>query len=157
MGYGKLLGWKNSVNKCKFLFVGLNPSHVRFLGLEFAFGGPQGDNQGVGKRFIDLLQKAEIFDDIYFTNLVKCSSLTNEINLNNVKNCICYLSEEIDILQPNIVIALGKQVFDIINVFFKECKINIVLKTTFHPSWVFRYKKLSEENYLAIIKSICDS
>ena len=35
-GYGKLIGWKGSTKKCRFLFVGMNPSHKRYPELEFA-------------------------------------------------------------------------------------------------------------------------
>jgi uracil-DNA glycosylase family 4 len=155
-GYGKLLGWRGGIKKCRFLFVGMNPSHIRFPNLEFVFGGLTGDKQGVGKRFIDLLKKVEIFEEIYCTNLVKCSSSTNEINLENASNCIGFLLEEFDILKPEVVIALGTQVHDVLLEFFRNYSINAKLQQTWHPNWVFRYKKVSEEKYLDIIKEICE-
>jgi len=154
-GSGKLLGWGGTVEQCKIMLVGQNPSHARYAGLELAFGGPAGDNQGVGKRFIDLLKSIDIFDKIYCTNLVKCSSVTNEINLDNAQNCIGHLIEEYDIVKPKIVIALGKQVFDTLTTLFNNYSICAKLFQTYHPSWIYRYKKVTEEKYYKIIKEIC--
>jgi uracil-DNA glycosylase family 4 len=155
-GYGKLYGWLGGSKKCKYFFVGMNPSRSRFANLEYAFGGPD-DSVGKGRRFTDCLKSFEIFEELYCTNLVKCSTATNDITDINARNCMIHLLEEIDILKPEKIIAMGKKVYDSLFIILKENKIDIKLYNVFHPNYVYRFRYITEEKYKETIKEVLKS
>jgi very-short-patch-repair endonuclease/uracil-DNA glycosylase len=70
-GYGKLYGWKGGTKKCRFLFIGMNPSYNRFPGHEYAFGGVEG-SPGSGRKFNELLKETGMFEEIFCDNLIHC-------------------------------------------------------------------------------------
>jgi uracil-DNA glycosylase len=151
-GYGKLLGWPIVNKKINIMIVGMNPSNKRYKNLQYTFGG-NGESFGTGFKFINLLKKLKKFNDLYITNLIKCSTPTNKINAGNVNNCIIHLLDEIDIIKPDLIIALGSDVCNSLKIFFKNNNINIRLIQIFHPNYIYRFNKMSEENYLNLFKS----
>lgn len=153
-GFGKLYGWRGGIKKCRFMFVGMNPSHNRFAGHEYAFGGIDG-SPGPGREFNKLLKETGIFDEIFCDNVVHCSTSSNSINDLYSKACFSFLFEEIQVLKPEVIIAMGKQVFEILLSFFKENNIQIPLKSIWHPSYVFSYQRSSREKYKTLILEAC--
>jgi len=150
-GFGKLYGWKGGTNKCRFLFIGMNPSHNRFQNLEFAFGG-RDENQGPGKAFVNTLKESGVINEIYVTNLIKCSSSSNTINETWINCCILHLLNEIEILRPTKIITMGSQVYDFLSVYFTNNNIQIKIQNIWHPSYVFSYRRVSKEQYIKKIK-----
>lgn len=153
-GFGKLYGWKGGRKKCRFLFVGMNPSYNRFTGHEFAFGGIEG-SPGPGREFNNLLKETGIFDEIFCDNLIHCSTSTNAINDTWSRACFSFLLEEIQVLKPKIIIAMGKQVFEILLDRCRENNIQIPLKSIWHPSYVFSYQRSTKDEYKAFILQAC--
>ena len=73
-GYGKLYGWLSSA-QCKFMLIGMNPSHNRFSGHEYAFGGTEG-SPGPGQKFNQLLKEIiKQWPDVVFMNTVSLSEI----------------------------------------------------------------------------------
>lgn len=153
-GYGKLYGWSNGISKCHYLFLGMNPSHSRFPGHEYAFGGIEG-SPGAGQKFNILLKEAGVFDKIFVDNIVHCSSLSNSISLSQSLQCFEYLQEEINILKPIKIITMGRQVFEMLNILFVEHGIKIPTTNIWHPSYVFSYQKETPEKYKEMIIKSC--
>jgi uracil-DNA glycosylase family 4 len=153
-GYGKLYGWIGGRKKCRYMFVGLNPSYNRFPNLEYAFGGPN-QNQGAGKEFVSMLKRINFFEEIYCTNLVKCSTTTNDVSYENMQSCFSFFLLELEILCPEKIIAMGKKVFEGLFEFLSEKQIKIPLEFIWHPSYVFSYRRKSEICYQEKIESIC--
>lgn len=152
-GYGKLYGWKGGTKKCRFLFVGMNPSYNRFPGHEYAFGGIEG-SPGPGRKFNELLKETGIFEEIFCDNLIHCSSQTNEIKLHWAQACFVNIVDEIDVLKPELVVSMGKQVFDFLTILFRDNNIKIPLKNIWHPSYVFSYQRVSKDKYKEMILEI---
>jgi uracil-DNA glycosylase family 4 len=153
-GYGKLYGWSNGISKCRYLFIGMNPSHSRFPDHEHAFGGIEG-SPGAGQKFNSLLKEAGVFDNIFVDNLVHCSSLSNSISLSQALQCFEYLQEEIKILKPIKIVAMGRQVFEMLNILLIEHNIKIPIMNIWHPSYVFSYQREKPEKYKEMIVKVC--
>lgn len=126
-GFGKLYGWRGGMKKCRFLFLGMNPSHRRFEGHEYAFGGRDG-SPGPGKKFNDLLKESGLFEEIFCDNIIHCSSTTNEIKNHWAQACFPHLFDEINALKPEKIIVMGRQVFEMLLKLFEENNIQIPTK-----------------------------
>lgn len=100
--------------------------------------------------FLDLPKK-EIYSQIAHTNLVKCSTKNETEKLNKKSMMACfkkYLLEEIKILKPKVILALGKEVYNFLKKYQYEFNLPIVYIK--HPSYF--YKKSEEKNILSKIK-----
>lgn len=94
-----------------------SPSQILVIGIEpgstelrkgVAFSGPG------GKRLKSWLSKiglgnddATLFANIYFTSLCKCKNDKPNTIPKAVRNCFPFLQQQIDILQPRLVLTLG--------------------------------------------------
>jgi DNA polymerase len=148
-GTGKLLGWFGG-STADFMFVGMNPSHNRFPGLQYAFGG-KGYDQGTGVEFVKLLEDVGVLERSYVTNLVKCSTESNQISKDQIIACEENLRDEIELVKPKVLIAMGRLVSQFIkrNVQFYEFLIynSIELKEIWHPNFVYSYGRHRIEEY----------
>jgi len=153
-GYGKLYGWRGGQKKCRYMLVGMNPSYNRFAGHEYAFGGVEG-SPGPGKKFNGLLKEAGIFEEIFCDNVIHCSSSTNEIQMSWAQACFSHLVDEIDALQPEKIITMGRQVFTMLSDLFREHNIEILIKNIWHPSYVFSYGRSTPDEYKKTILRAC--
>jgi len=153
-GYGKLYGWRGGSKKCRFFFVGMNPSYNRFAGHEYAFGGIEG-SPGPGKKFNDLLKETGLFEDIFIDNLIHCSSDSNQINFESAQCCFEHLKSEIDVLEPEKVVTMGRQVFNFLAKLFGDNNIKIAMENIWHPSYVFSYQRATPEEYKTMILKVC--
>lgn len=154
-GYGKLYGWRGGEKKCRFLLLGMNPSYNRFAGHEYAFGGRDG-SPGPGKKFNSLLKETGIFEEIFCDNIIHCSSSTNEIQFSWAQACFSHIIDEINVLQPVKIITMGRQVFNMLNVLFKEHDIQLPIENIWHPSYVFSYQRSTPEEYKERILRVCN-
>jgi len=150
-GFGKLNGWGGK-SKIKYMFIGLNPSYRRFKECVDAFGGEQ-SCWGTGKEFVDILKELKIIDNSYVTNLVKCSTMNNKVNEDQMGNCLMYLLEEIELLKPEKIIALGKDV----QTFLKNSEnfSSNGIYYIYHPNYVFSYNRSLLTEYKQEIQKIC--
>jgi uracil-DNA glycosylase family 4 len=151
-GFGKLLGWKGGNKLVKYMFIGLNPSYNRFPNIKYAFGGRDFE-EGTGVEFIKILKDIGILEDSYVSNLVKCSSTDNDIKREYVEQCLWFLKEEVEIYQPEKIIALGKKV----DLYIKE--LNVIPEwydyhTIWHPNFCVSYARNRLPEYINKIKEI---
>ncbi len=110
-----------SCNKCelsksrnKFCYGNGNPNAKLMLIGE----GPGADEDRTGKVFVGragqlltrMLKAIDLQrDDVYITNIVKCRPPNNRNPLQKEKeSCIPYLEEQISIIQPKLILLLGK-------------------------------------------------
>ncbi len=125
--------------------------------LMFVGEGPGYDEDIKGKPFIgragQLLTKIITvmgFDrkDVYITNVVKCRPPNNRNpQLEEMEACKEYLFEQIECIQPRVIVALGKVATDFfipgsVSISAMRGKFhlfrNILLMPTFHPSYLVR-------------------
>lgn len=152
-GFGKLTGLKsNDCKKVDYVFVGINPSALREAEITKVFDVSE-KHKNAG--FVRILKELGIFNKSYITNIVKCSTHFNsDPTENQVKSCFTNnLTEEIAILRPKKVIALGKLVHEKIESFRNKKSDNYFfqLKQVYHPSYCFGYNKISYDQYKQII------
>jgi hypothetical protein len=103
-------------------------------------------------EFYKLLKKYG-FQEAHITDLVKCKSSAGEIKDEEIENCFPFLEEEIRILKPKLIVAVGEKVHEVLKK--KEIK-DIRLKKIMHYSYAFRYKKEKklEEEFNELAKEI---
>ena len=137
-GYGKLYG-KMFGEQILFFLIGQNPSYRRFSQSEYAFGG--NDNKGgFGDNFCKMLEELDILKYCYITNIVKCSTNNNEkFSYESLKECSKYIIEEIRILNPKKIIALGNIVYDSLMLLKIGSLFNKELIKMYHPNYYFSY------------------
>jgi uracil-DNA glycosylase len=94
----------------------------------------------------------EIYKNVARTNLLKCSTIDEQQTLNKCKDAVdtcynTYLLNEIEIMQPKILLALGREVYNYLN------KKNLLMPIIYikHPS--YPYKKNEEKEILIKIKN----
>ena len=93
----------------------------------------------------------EIYKYVAHTNLLKCSTIDEQLPLNKCKEAVntcfnTYLLNEIENMQPKILLALGREVYKYL--YKKDLKIPIIYIK--HPSYY--YKKNEEKEILLKIK-----
>lgn len=174
--------------KCEFLVKSRNKvvpgygnynSSVMFVGL--APGRNGADITGVpftrdrsGRLFQEMLTAVNISSGVYITNLVKCNP-KDSFNRNRtplkdeIKNCIDYLCEEIAIIEPKVIVCLGKIVTEVLvgstvknflGIHMNPSKIGEIWYIPFiHPAYVIRgaYNKSKyQEDFLKLSKFVND-
>lgn len=100
---GKVMGYGDGAN---VVFVAMNPSWFRhgfYCFKENDFGG--------NKLFHDALTEVGWDrDNVYVTNLVKCSTFKNDpLEEHHINMCNKYVMKEISLWKPKLIVPLGKQ------------------------------------------------
>ena len=93
----------NGPNSCSLMFIGEAPGlNEDKLGIPFV--------GKAGKLLNKLLENVPIYrDDIFITNVVKCRPPKNRDPLpNEVRSCKVYLDQQINIVNPRIVVSMGR-------------------------------------------------
>jgi uracil-DNA glycosylase len=154
LGYGKLLS-RQFTEKPKIMIVGLNPSHERWPGLVFHYGGfctfhNKYDNKA-GHKLLQILNELNVLDLCYITNIVKCSTTSNQVTEDNMDICSQHLIQEILYTSPKLILATGKQVFDFISrIDIGDVKLEFIN----HPNYYFTYNKSKVKEYIIGITAV---
>lgn len=143
----------------KVIFVGEAPGRVDNPDLrELPF---------VGNKSSDLLLDAVYenwkngYDDVYVTNVVKCNPPMNrKPEEDEIKACSRWLEEELALVRPKVVVALGRTAANWFGVseglnrardkeyIYKGC----LLFVKFHPAYILRFGPRAELQYKAEFK-----
>ena len=123
----------------------------------------------VGNRSSDLIMDIIYglwphgYDDVFITNIVKCNPPQNRTPTEKeVRLCSCWLREELKIVQPKVIVALGRTAANFFgieeslnNARFKdylwEGKILFVLP---HPAYALRNGPRAVEQYKQLFKRV---
>jgi len=147
--------------KAKIMFIGEGPGAE-----EDKTGRPFVGRAGklLTKIILNVLELTR--EDIYIANIVKCRPPNNRVpTIEEAQTCKIYLLKQIDIINPEILVCLGKTAFMyLMNIDlpiskvrgqlfeFKEKKVI----PTFHPSYLLRNPSAKKEAYkdFLLIKSM---
>jgi len=152
----KIYGEVDRCTKCKISLLSVNQSRSKLRGIEKAsklfFVGQnpsfwrKGDrdlySSASGKFFIKVLKDAGLDrESVFVTNLVKCSTPENRIPTDQeIRRCSEYLIREIKVVNPKIVVPLGK-----ISCRFFDAKVGVFTKWRnyrifglYHPMFCLR-------------------
>lgn len=156
-------------SKCQIFWVGLSAKMVYNKN-----DTPLSPNTNTG-HIIHRIE--ESYEDVvsYKTNLVKCVPLSDSKkirypNRKEIKCCIDYLQEEIEVLSPKIVFLLGEKVcssiskhysiefekWDSFNYSYKLIN-NVYYVPIHHPSYIHVYKRKHVNLYIESIQQVIDS
>ena len=146
----------NSCTACKlyknrkidYIYRGNQKAKIMLIG---EAPGETEQNEGIpfvgrsGKLLDSLLEKAglDIYEDIYITNIVKDRPPDNRKPFyDEIVRCAPFLLHEIEIIQPKLIITLGKSSGDWFNQ-YKEYEINHYYEDKkwlplYHPSYLLR-------------------
>lgn len=99
---GKVVGYGQKTN---IFFVAQNPNFNRHGAREALKACDYGSN----KMFAELLKEARLNrDDVFVTNLIKCSTYKNEQSpAEYIDKCEKWIRTEIETLQPRIIVPMG--------------------------------------------------
>jgi len=88
-------------------------------------------------------------NDCFFTNLVHCHPERNRASTEEEKeNCWPYLAEEIDIIQPRVIVSLGKDAQWAVNKYINERECNFIYIKYTHPASLLYGAPESKPNYI---------
>lgn len=151
-GYGKLCGWRGS-DDVDFFFVGMNPSYRRFANIKYAFGGSSFD-KGTGVEFVKILDGLGVKNRSAIDNLCHCSTESNSISALNALNCFPFLLQEIKLLDPIKIIAMGDRTFDFIEQLIETNSVRLLSKLVkiHHPNFAISYRRDLLNDYILEIK-----
>lgn len=101
-------------------------------------------------------------EDVYITNIVKCKPPNNRIPFpNEVNLCKAYLTKQIELVNPRIIVALGDSTLSyLLQEDMEISKVrgqtfsyrNITLIPTYHPSFLLRNPSSKKESYIDMLK-----
>ena len=135
--YGGVMGFFGTD---EVIFVGQRPS---------TGGGVFPDK--VGLLFYNLMKEYG-FGDAHLTDLVKCKGLAGKVSAEQIDNCLQYLKEEIALLKPKLIVALGNDVFNVL----RKLELPTPLEKVTHYSDKFKRAKETFEEGLKRIKKLAD-
>lgn len=107
------------------------------------------------KILIEYFSKYELdISRLWITNIVKCSVTDN--NPNNVEkafsNCKHFIVEEIEKVNPKILVPMGTVTFDLLLDLIHEFKLDQKVYKIYHPNAISYNPKLKEKFELQILK-----
>ena len=133
-------------DRCDVMWVGLSAKRV---------------NDTNSGKIIELIEQELPNLKFYKTNLVKCLPLDENNKLRyptpkEMQACINNLLLEIEILNPKIIMVLGKLTFNFIEKYFMKNNIDkskiIYIE---HPSYIYVYKRKYIDDYINKVVDIC--
>jgi len=117
--------------EAKYMIVGQNPGG-RGKGSQYQTAWSEGQTP----EFLNnVLKQAGIYLDCWFTNLVLCSTENNSITTKQANTCIANLEYQIQLINPDIIFALGEVAAKTITKKFPNKKVIEVA----HPTYIKRF------------------
>ncbi|MCK9398615.1 MAG: hypothetical protein M0Q51_01300 [Bacteroidales bacterium] len=97
------------------------------------------------------------FGECYLTDVVKCGKAKGKPTNENIDNCLKYLKEEVRLVNPKVIIAVGKTFYIQVapnkrkpvefDRFIREkLQTQIPVISTHHYSYIWRYKKIKDSD-----------
>jgi DNA polymerase len=160
IGYGNIYS--------KIMFVAINPGFI-IKKLQTKDVSPFGlwtesekNAKHSGIFFRKFLKKLNMTkEDFYITNLVKCPTYKNRpVFLNEIQNCNRYLEQEIQLMKPKLVVALGQSAAASFNIPIHNkviIKNAVYYISIWHPAYILRNNFLFDKwlnNFKEAIKKI---
>jgi DNA polymerase-3 subunit alpha len=144
--------------RSKIMIISLNPSNNRRGNR--VFGVQDNINHSIVES---MLKKVNLtFDNVYITNILKCSTENNKIDTEILPLCIKNkLIHEISIVDPELIICLGETVSNFFGIDFRG-NTNVIkngdyiIAKAYHPSYYARKNGEGAENNFLEFKKIID-
>jgi len=107
------------------------------------------------KLFYRLLRKHG-FEKAHLTDITKCrKKVREEVSLEEISNCLVYFKEELAIIRPKVIVALGNKTYTMLKALLPALgTLDVQLEKIMHYSYVSRFKK--EDEYDDQFKNLKD-
>jgi DNA polymerase-3 subunit alpha len=144
--------------RARIMFVAMNPSNKREL------GGHRGNeifgaNDKVHYSIVNEMLKGVNLtrDNVYITNILKCSTSDNKLDPAVLPNCITQkFLHELEIVDPELIICLGNEVAQLFGLISTNYSINkngdYLVAKAYHPSYFARQGGKGAEKALEHLK-----
>lgn len=93
-------------------------------------------------------------ENSYITDIVKCGVPNGKPSLFKLENCLSYLKEEIILVNPNVIVAVGKTItlqngnkritYNFADLLQRYLGNTIPITWIYHYSWIYRYHRHNE-------------
>lgn len=132
--YGRAITYPDPIKHCRIMVVGQSPSSDRELDEK----RPTLRDSDGAILFNRILKELKLnVDDFYHTNLIKCTSREVEGKEGSADNCFpFFLEQEIEQVNPEIIIALGTKVYGYLK--SKDINKKFDLREVYHPAFILR-------------------
>jgi DNA polymerase len=153
--YGKgVIGYGNLDSK--LFFCGEAPGH---LGCGRTGKPFMGDRSG--EMYFKALKESGLeYDQVYTTNIVKCCPLANRTPIKEeIENCRIWLKKEIDIVNPRIIVCLGRTAANwfglrqslnsLVDIYNYEGRL---VKVLYHPAYPLRCGSQAVLQWITLFK-----
>jgi DNA polymerase-3 subunit alpha len=131
--------------RARIMFVGMNPSNKRCS--TTVFGGEDDRHKEIVNKMLAAVKLTR--DNIYVTNILKCSTSDNKFDKSLASVCAHKLIDEIAIVDPELIICLGKDVSEMFGIGLKSEVVNngnYLVGSAYHPSYFLRGNDGAENN-----------
>jgi uracil-DNA glycosylase family 4 len=137
------------------MIVGLNPSRTGHNESGTPFRTKTGSLTPSGRPLIEALGALGVqLEDLYFTELTKCHAPDNRPTPREIAACLPYLVEEVRLLGPKMVVALGRRVEQEVECVARDH--GIAVAEVKHPSYVQRFLARRPGYYRARLRRMLD-
>ena len=138
--------------RARIMFVGMNPSNKRCS--TTVFGGEDDRH----KEIVDAMLKSVNLtrDNIYVTNILKCSTADNKFDPELAQRCMGKFIDELAIVDPELIICLGHEVAKLLDIdpsiVHASKNGSYLVARAHHPSYYLRQGGKGAEKALENIK-----
>lgn len=105
--------------------------------------------------------------DVYITNIVKCTSINNQVSIEHVNYCSSYLDKQIELIKPKLIVTLGESAYNYFtndSTPFNEIRGKVISSNnydvicTYEPSFLLRNPSSKKEAFqdMLTIKNIME-
>ncbi len=150
--------------EAKILFVGESPSSVEESTKQLFIGR-------TGEILTNMIEKVLLIprSEVYISNILKCHTANNQpATPTQAHTCLEYLKQEIEIIKPLIVVALGASAYNYLSgddISLKKARgilkkqDGYTLVATIHPSYLLRNPSSKKEAFVDMkrIKELMDT
>lgn len=133
--------------RARIMFVGMNPSNKRCS--TTVFGGEEDRHKTIVNEMLKGVNLTR--DNIYVTNILKCSTADNKFDPELAKRCLGKFIDELAIVDPELIICWGNdvaQMFNVGNDFNIYTNGHYKVAKCYHPSYYVRQGGKSAEKAL---------
>jgi len=129
-------------NDYRVMFVCESPSTAGGVGI---FNNQSNFNTTKADDLFNKYKKRYGLDNCYTTDFVKCGIPNGKPDSEKAENCSRYLKKEIEIVEPKVIVAVGRVTYKLLGKYIYDIKIPI--KRIYHYSYIYRWCKNKPDKY----------
>lgn len=142
--------------RARIMFVGMNPSNNRCS--TAVFGGEDDRHKSIVNEMLKGVNLTR--DNIYVTNILKCSTADNKFDPELALRCAGKFIDELAIVDPDLIICLGNEVAKLFGLISTDMMVHdngdYFVAKAYHPSYYLRQGGEGADKALVHLKETID-